>query len=309
MLSTCLFSVGYAGLWGQHSLPLVDFIRHARTLGYRQVMLVGKRPHLSILDYDEERLAPVRAALQESGMTAPVLGAYIDTAGGAAAEVPYHEMQIAYVERLATLGRSLGAKIVRVFTGYERTDGVTAALWTSTVKLLGEVCDRLQPLGMTVAIQNHHDLAVETGALLELVADIDRPNCRLGFDAWSPALRGEDIYEAARMAASQTVITTNADYVRFERYAYRPELVNYEPRPVPLVRAVPFGTGFIDYQAFFSGLIDGGFRGIATYEMCSPLRGGGRLDNLDRYAQAYLTWMQQHGFAVVENETSTAAAT
>ena len=40
---------------------------------------------------------------------------------------------------------------------------------------------------MTIAIQNHHDLALHTEALLELLADVDRPNCKLGFDAWSPA--------------------------------------------------------------------------------------------------------------------------
>src|SRR6185503_9791870 len=32
---------------------------------------------------------------------------------------------------------------------------------------------------------------------------------------------------------------------------------------------------------FFKGLRDGGFNGTAVYEMCSPLRGGGSLENLD----------------------------
>ena len=27
-----------------------------------------------------------------------------------------------------------------------------------------------------------------------------------------------------------------------------------------MVRAVPFGEGFIDYEAFFAGLVEGGFR-------------------------------------------------
>ena len=101
---------------------------------------------------------------------------------------------------------------------------------------------------------------MHTAALLELLADIDRPNCKLGFDAWSPALRGEDLHTAARLAAPHTAVTTNADYVRLPRYRYRPELINYEAAPPDLVRAVPFGTGFIDYGAFFAGLrveIDG----------------------------------------------------
>ena len=149
--------------------------------------------------------------------------------------------------------------------------------------------------GVTIAIQNHHDIALHTEALLELLADIDRPNARLGFDAWSPALRGESLYDAAKLAAPHTAITTNADYLKVPRHRYRPELVNYERQPVDWVRAVPFGTGFIDYAAFFQGLRDGGFDGIATFEMCSPLRGGGSLENLDGCATTYLQWMAARG--------------
>ena len=59
-----------------------------------------------------------------------------------------------------------------------------------------------------------------------------------------------------------------------------------------MVRAVPFGDGFIDYQAFFAGLADGGFDGLACYEMCSPVRGGGSVENLDGCARSYLQWMR-----------------
>jgi sugar phosphate isomerase/epimerase len=156
------------------------------------------------------------------------------------------------------------------------------------------MCDRAAAHGVTIAIQNHHDLALDTDALLELLTEIDRPNCKLGFDAWSPALRGEDLYSAAKKAAPYTVITTNADYVRVPRYRYRPELVNYERLTPDLAQAVPFGTGFIDYPAFFRGLREGGFKGIATYEICSQIRGGGALENLDACANTYLTWMREH---------------
>jgi len=37
--------------------------------------------------------------------------------------------------------------------------------------------------------------------------------------------------------------------------------VNYERQTGGLGAAVPFGTGFIDYAAFFNGLRDGGFNG------------------------------------------------
>jgi sugar phosphate isomerase/epimerase len=168
-----------------------------------------------------------------------------------------------------------------------------SALWPRSIAALRECCERAAPHGVTIAIQNHHDLAVHTEALLEMLTDINQPNCKLAFDAWSPALRGEDLYAAARMAAPYTVLTTNADYVRLKRFQYRPELVNYQPALPDLVRAVPFGQGCVDYPAFFRGLLDGGFNGVAAYEMCSPLRGGGAIDNLDRYASQYLQWMRE----------------
>jgi sugar phosphate isomerase/epimerase len=289
-----LFSVGYAGLWGQAALGACEFIDRAAALGYGGVMLAAKRPHLSPLDATPERVGQIKDALSRTGLRCEVLAAYTDFAGGAAAEVPYAELQVAYVESLARLAAQLGCGVVRVFTAYESPGQSAGALWPRVVAALRECCDRAAPHGVTIAVQNHHDLAVHTAALLELLADVDRPNCKLGFDAWSPALRGEDLYEAARKAAPHTAITTNADYVRLPRFQYQPALVNYQPAAPDLVRAVPFGEGFIDYREFFRGLRDGGFDGVATYEMCSPLRGGGTVENLDRCAARYVRWMREN---------------
>ena len=289
-----LFSVSYAGLWGQAALGVCEFIDKAALLGYGGVMLAGKRPHLSPLDATPERLGQVKEALARNGVRCEAVAGYTDFAGGGAAELPYGEMQVAYVESLARLAATLGCGIVRVFTAYESPGQSVAALWPRVVAALRECCDRAAAHGVTVAVQNHHDLAVHTAALLELLADIDRPNCKLGFDAWSPALRGEDLYEAARRATPHAVLSTNADYVRLPRFQYQPAQVNYQPAAPDLVRAVPFGEGFIDYAAFFRGLRDGGFDGVAAYEMCSPLRGGGAVENLDRCAELYLKWMREN---------------
>jgi sugar phosphate isomerase/epimerase len=291
-MKPALFSVSYAGLWGQAVLTLPEFIARGRRLGFPAVMLMGKRPHLSPLDATPAFVRSVKKTLQRARVRCEVVAAYTHLAPGVAAELPVIELQIAYVESLARLAVELGAKVVRIFTAYETEGQDPQANWRRVVTTVREMCDRAATCGVTIAIQNHHDLAVHTDALLELLAEIDRKNCKLGFDAWSPALRGEDLYEAARKAARHTAITTNADYVRLPRYRYRPELVNYERLAPDWVRAVPFGTGFIDYAAFFKGLRDGGFDGVAVYEMCSPVRGGGTLENLDACASAYLKWMR-----------------
>lgn len=290
-----LFSVSYAGYWGQQHLDLSDFIAKAAQLGYDSVMLAGKRPHLSPLDTDSDCIASVKAALSQNNIACGVIGGYTDLSPTAAAEVPYLEMQISYVESLARIASELGAEVVRVFTAYESEGHALQTVWNGAVQALREMCDRVAQHGVTLAVQNHHDLGVHSDVLLEVLGDIDRPNCKLGFDAWSPALRGEDLYECAKKMAPHAAITTNADYIRLPRFHYQPQLINYERALPDAVRAVKFGEGFIDYPAFFQGLKDGGFDGIANYEMCSPIRGGGAIENLDAYAAQYVEWMRTNG--------------
>jgi len=292
-MRSCPFSVSYAGLWGQAALSLPAFIKHAGELGYASVMLMGKRPHLSPLDATPAMIDSLQSALREAKVGCAVVAAYTNLARGWAAEVPALEFQIAYVESLARIAAQLGASVVRIFTAYQADNQDVQALWSGAVTAIREMCDRAAAHGVTIAIQNHHDLALHTEALLELLADIDRPNCKLGFDAWSPALRDEDLYAMARKAAPYTALTTSADYVRLPRYRYQPAVVNYERELPDWVRAVPFGTGFIDYTAFLQGLQDGGFDGVAVYEMCSPLRGGGSPENLDATARKSLEVMKR----------------
>jgi len=293
-MKLALFSVSYAGFWGQATLGLDDFIRKAAELGFHGVEPMGKRPHLSPLDVDAARADELSRLVARAGIEVPCVAAYTNfTAGLESTEVPLVDIQVQYVESLGRLAQQLGCPLVRVFTGYESGHAPLGALWNRCVDALRACCDRLAPLGVTVGVQNHHDIAVHTDAFLELLADVDRPNCGAMFDAWSPALRGEDLYEAARKAAPLTVYTTAADYVRLPRFRYQPDLVNYSAAEPPMVRAVPMGDGFVDYPSFFKGLRDGGYDGWVAYEMCSPLRGGGSADNLDACARTFLDYMNR----------------
>jgi sugar phosphate isomerase/epimerase len=293
-MKTSLFSVSYAGLWGQARLELPAFVERAKTLGYQGVMLMGKRPHASIVDLRGSRRDALKQKLAETGLAVACVAGYTNfSIGQESLEVPVAEIQVNYVEELARLAAELGSHLVRVFTGYEILGQPPAALWNRCVEALRWCADAVQPHGVTLGIQNHHDIGLHTDALLELLNDIARPNVKLMFDAWSPALRGEDLYEAAKKAAPFTVATTCADYIRLPRYAYVPELVNYRALEPDLIRAVPMGLGFIDYRAFFRGLKDGGFDGWVNYEMCSPLRGGGSENNLDACARRFLEHLRE----------------
>lgn len=280
-----LFSVSYAGYWGQHRLTVSGFLRKAASLGYAAVEISGKRPHLSPLDADESALAELRAAAQTAGVEIATIAGYTDfTAGRNTPEVPYIELQLAYVERLASMAKAVGARIVRVFSGYSPDAVHYQADWDKCVKALAECAALAADHGVTLGLQNHHDVGLSVDAYEMLLDDVGHPNLKAMFDPWSVALVGEDLYRAARRLAPRMVQTTLADYVKINRYAYEPSLVNYRRLEPPTVRAVPLGEGFIDLDAFFAGLKEGGFNGYVAYEMCSPLRGGGSEANLDAAA-------------------------
>jgi sugar phosphate isomerase/epimerase len=57
---------------------------------------------------------------------------------------------------------------------------------------------------------------------------------------------------------------------------------------LPTTRAVPVDEGFLDFAGYLSALERNGFKGAVTYEMCSPLRGGGSVENLDLYARRFV---------------------
>ena len=285
-MTPVLFSVSYAGYWGQHRLGVVDFLQKAADLGYPAVEIGGKRPHLSPLDYpDDDSLAEIRATADKLGIEIATIAGYTDfTSGRASAEVPFVEMQVRYVADLSRIARSLGAKIVRVFSGYFTADANYPSDWTRCVDALRESAAVAEAHGVVLGLQNHHDVGLTVESIEELLIDVDHPNLKLMFDLQAVALSRGDPCETAGRMAPRMAQTTLADYVRLPRFHYRPELVNYQQLDPPAVRAVPLGEGFIDLDAFFRGLRDGGFAGYVAYEMCSPLRGGGSEANLDEAA-------------------------
>lgn len=288
-----LHSVSYSGTWGHQTLPLEDFIEKAADLGYDGVMLMAKRPHLSVLDWDGEGRARLRERLAARRLRTICVAGYTNfTADMEHSEVPTHEMQIQHVADLARMARDLGGNLVRVFTGYENPASTYLAQWSLLVRSLRECAQRAADFGVTIAVQNHHDIASGWESQLDLIEEVGHPNCRAAFDAWAPALHGVDIVEAAEKMAGVTVLTTVANYQIRPRYRLATKLTMFEPI-LPTTRAVPVDEGFIDFAGFLGALERNGFKGAITYEMCSPLRGGGSVENLDLYARKFVEFLNK----------------
>ncbi|HYM12512.1 MAG TPA: sugar phosphate isomerase/epimerase family protein [Bryobacterales bacterium] len=291
-----LHSVSYAGVWpGQARLSLDQFLDKAAELGYPGVMLMAKRPHLSALDYGPEACARLRERLERNGLQCSAIAGYTNfTADLEHGDIPLREIQIQHVTGLARMARDLGAGVVRVFTGYEHPAATYTAVWQMMVESLRECARRASEYGVTIGVQNHHDLAAHYESQRDLVQAVAEPNCKAIFDAWAPALHGTDILEAAREMAPLTCHTTAADYQQRPRFKYHSRIINYEAQ-APWVQAVPIGKGFIDYAGFLQAMRRGGYRGPVAYEMCSPLLGGGSIENLDCYARRFLEFLAALG--------------
>ena len=294
---TCLHSVSYSGLWrGQSLLSVDEFLVKAKELGFDGVMLMAKRPHVSVVDYNDEARKKLRERIKELGIELVCLAGYTDfTAGVDKPGIPNVEMQVLYVGELARLARDLGTNMVRIYTGYERPDVPYDKQYSMVVEglqMAGKIAARY---GVTLIIQNHHDIALHHDAMKWLLDEVNLPNVKASFDCWSPTLEGlspEEISKGIKTLKPYIVHTIAADYEKHPRFKYEPTQTNYISL-VPQNRAVPMGEGFLDYKTFINTLKEIGYQGYITYEMCEVLKGGGSIDNLDKSAKKFLEYMKQ----------------
>jgi sugar phosphate isomerase/epimerase len=254
-------------------------------------MLMAKRPHLSLLDYPGRRRGELRARIERAGLNHVCVAAYNNFTGDwEHGEVPQAEIQLQYLLELARLTEDLGGTCLRIFTGYERAEAPFPAQWSQVVRSVRECAQRAAEFGITIAVQNHHDIGACAESQRLLIEAVGEPNCRAAFDAWAPALHGTDLSAAARKMGRLTVHTTVANYQAVPRCQYLLGLTNYAALP-PWMQAVPVDEGFIEYQSFLSALCEGGFCGTVAYEMCSPVRDGGSLETLDDYARRFVEFL------------------
>src|SRR5690606_11346568 len=296
-VKTCLHSVSYAGFWrGQTWLTVDEFLVKAKELGYEGVMLVAKRPHVSPHDYDKAARARLKTRIDSLGLTLVGLAGYTDfTAGIDKPGIPNAEIQATWVGEIAELAKDLGTDMVRIFTGYERPGIPYDKQYSEVLEGLKMAGKLAAEHGVTLAVQNHHDIALHHDAMYWLLKEVNMPNVMAGWDAWSPVLEGlslEKQRESVLKMKPFIVNTIVADYVTHPRFTYQNELTNYKAEQ-PVMRAVPVGEGIIDYKNWFAALKEIGYQGWVVYEMCEVLDGGGSIENLDRTARIFLEYMEQ----------------
>jgi sugar phosphate isomerase/epimerase len=221
----------------------------------------------SVLDYGGRERTRLRQRLEKNKLQTGYTNFTADLEHG---DIPHREIQILSVHELARLASDLGGSLVRVFTGYENPAKGFNAQWNLVVESLRECARRAAEFRVVIGIQNHHDIAASSESLHQVIRAVNEPNCRAMFDAWAPALHGDDLFEAARIMGGITVHSTvaniNASAVSATTLRLRITFHRYRN-----CRLFAIDDGFIYYRAFFQALCEGGFEGSVAYEICSPI--------------------------------------
>jgi L-ribulose-5-phosphate 3-epimerase len=139
MQPAILHSVSYSGSWGQDFLSVESFIEKAAELGFDGVMLMAKRPHLSVLDWPPAARSKLRSRIERHGLQSTCVAGYTNlTADLEHGDIPTREPHIRHVLDLAEMARDLGGNLVRLFTGYEKPCSTYAAQSALVVQSLNK---------------------------------------------------------------------------------------------------------------------------------------------------------------------------
>ncbi|MDF2721772.1 MAG: sugar phosphate isomerase/epimerase [Paenibacillus sp.] len=289
-----LHSVSYSGTWGgQTVLSLEDFVKKAARLGYQSVEFAAKRPHASPLDLNRDDRRRLKAQLAESGLELSCLASYHDfSTWYEHADMAHMEKELLYMKSVIELAVDLGCELVRTYTGYFK-DGVPYRLqWDKCVQGIKESARMAAASGITLGVQNHSCIASDPDSLLDFLAEVNEPNAKAVLDAPFIANHFKPMRETVLKYKDKIVHTHLTDFIRRDKYRYISETVTFEKNGMEMI-AVPIGAGSIDYAEFIRALKEIGFVGSLSYEMCSPLVGGGAEDNLDRCALETLQYVKK----------------
>ncbi|MBP1966434.1 sugar phosphate isomerase/epimerase family protein [Paenibacillus aceris] len=293
-MKTCLHSVSYSGTWGgQTALTLKQFIEKASRLGFESVEFAAKRPHCSPLDLDKEQRQEIKQLLEEKGLELACIASYHDfSAFFEHKDMAYMEKELLYMKSIIELASDLGCSLVRTYTGYFKEGIPYRSQWDACVKGIKESAQMAAPYGITIGVQNHSCIASDPESLLDFMAEVNEPNAKVVLDAPFIDNHFRPMRETVLQFKGMIVHTHLTDYIRREKYKYVSETVTFDKNGIEMI-SIPIGKGSINYEEFIAALHEVGYQGSLSYEMCSPLVGGGSEANLDRSALESLDYVKQ----------------
>ncbi len=266
-----LYSITFLGIWYRgEALSLEEVIKRARKYGYEGIEIDGKRPHANPLDWPAKRCKALRSVADGEGIE--IYGVAADN--DFSSPMPeYRECQIAYVKELIRMTSDLGARTLRMFLAWP---GVTKhpqiaqykiardiwkyvhekfteeEIWAWCREGMAECARYAEDAGVILALQNHAPVIRDYRDVLKMVKEVNSPNLRVSLDAPIMADKSpENIQRAAKaVGALQVLSHFGGEYKRETDGTIK-------------------GAAF--YQPFIQAMLEIGYSGYLSYELCHPL--------------------------------------
>jgi sugar phosphate isomerase/epimerase len=235
-------------------LPVTEAVRAAARAGFRHLELNACfhwDPHVNLEAPSwREEIAQVAEAAAEAGIAVTAVACYPNLAATGMAE---RRRAVAYCVRGAEAAAALGARCITAMPGGNNLLPA-APQRRALVEALREVCDAAAVYGVDVALESYPGNCVEgTVALVELVAEVDRPNLGYLLCTAHLAARGEDLVRA--YALSRGVL----------RHVHLSDTRTATPHHQHLVP----GLGDVTFAGLLDALARDGYKGTLTLQIYS----------------------------------------
>lgn len=225
-----------------------DFLHRVVELGVEAVSLQTT----FMQELDPDMIQALGRQLNELGLEAvPAWGHRSGLEGGTNPE------KVKDLHRTLQTAGTLGCSLVRFVAGDLFYYKVPASERIERlIPIIKNVADRAKVFGLTLAIENHGDFAMKD--LVSLVERVDMSNLGICFDAMNAVRVGDDLMNAAAMAAPYMCMVHIRDFLPLS--SRPPGVEDFWP-------SVPLGRGQLDIKGFIGFLKNDGYGGNLFIEM------------------------------------------
>jgi sugar phosphate isomerase/epimerase len=265
-------SLGWSGQ------PLPQVMDEIAAMGGEYIEINGRAGVHAGLTLDEQSAAQVRGWAASSGVQISAVSGYCDFAQ---TDQPAVTREIERLLVACRAASALGVGIVRAFSGDVKPGLTLAAAWPWLVAGLQQAARQAEPLGMTLAIENHGRLLNDGPALTRLIREVGASNVGVTLDtgnfAW--AGHGPSQVQADFEAALPHVVS-----VHVKDGVWREAAASAVGGVPAVFEFVPAGSGQLPLADWLKALAGRDYQGA----VCSEYEGAGDFREGTRASIAYL---------------------
>jgi len=265
-------SLGWSGR------PLPQVMDEIAAMGGECIEINGRPGLHAGLTLDAGSAAQVRGWTAAAGLSISAVSGYCDFAQADQAALARE------VERLMAACRAasaLGVGVVRAFSGDLKPGLTLEAAWPWLVAGMQQAARQAEPLGVTLAIENHGRLLNDGSALARLIREAGANNVGMTLDTGNFAWAG---HGPSQVQADFEAVLPHVVSVHVKDGVWREAAAPAVGGAPSVFEFVPAGSGQLPLTDWLKALAGRGYQGA----VCSEYEGGGDFREGTRSSIAYL---------------------